>query len=847
MALLPPGVNESFPPDRDKLTPLFKQYCAIKDAHPQGLLLYRLGDFYEMFGPDAVQASELLGLTLTSRSCMTEYKIAMCGVPYHSAARYIKRLVDAGVAAAICEQTEDPAQAKGLVERNVTRVITAGTLVEDEYLSAESSNFLAVLAGGGASWGIALLESSGGSVELIPLPVASAEPLAAFRFALSAALRHYPAEVLIHEALHADPAYREIVQACPGPVYHTYPALPPAAEQEYFLERYFKASSLGAFGIEGQPSLTAALFALVRYLRETFAAGELALRPRLSPMTGQLYLDSRTAAHLELTADQSGGHSLYSLLTRQRTALGKRLLKRWLLAPCADADELARRQVAAAALIADSAARDELQALLDGVQDVERIVNRVQLGRSHPKEVRALVSSLPALTELGARLTGSPVALLADLADGLGRHAHLHAQWDALLADAPPVKPSDGGVIRDGADSEVDRLRALHSGSRGWFSAFEEQERERTGIKSLKVKQTGPFGYFIEVSKANLALVPADYQRKQTLVNSERFTTEELREREQELQTAEGRLLARENELFAGLCQAITEQAVVLARAAQSAAVLDVLAGLAAVAQEQGWTRTEIDTGESPVFDVEGGVHPLVQDAVGARYYTKNDCYLDAETQQVLLLTGPNMGGKSTYLRMAATLAVLNQLAGHIPAQRARLPLFDRIYTRIGAQDHLSRGQSTFMVEMVETAEILNTCGPRSLVVLDEVGRGTSTYDGISIAKAVLEYLHEHLARPLTLFATHFFELTDLASLLGRVENFQVDVAREGGKFVFLYRVSPGCASDSFGVEVAAMAGLPDAVVQRARVILSELEEVQAEARAKARKTVQLGLFGQAK
>jgi DNA mismatch repair protein MutS len=845
MALLPPGVHEHFPQAREQLTPLFKQYCAIKDAHPQGLLLYRLGDFYEMFGPDAAMAAELLGLTLTSRSCAPDYKVAMCGVPYHSAARYIKRLVDAGVAAAICEQTEDPAQAKGLVERQVTRVITAGTLVEDEYLSAEQSNFLVVLAEHGAGWGIALLESSGGAVELIPLPGASTDPLAAFRFALSAALRHYPAEVLIPETLHIDPAYREIVQANPGPVYHTYPALPPASEQAYFLERYFKASSLGAFGIEGQSGLTAALFALVRYLRETFAAGELALRPRLSPLTGQLYLDSRTAAHLELTTSQSGGQSLYSLLCHCRTALGKRLFKRWLLAPCADADELARRQDSVAALIADSLARAELCALLDTVQDVERIVNRVQLGRSHPKEVRALVNSLPALTELGARLSGSPVALLAELADGLGRHAHLHSQWDALLADDPPVKPSDGSVIRPGADSEVDRLRELHSGSCEWFAAFEEQERERTGIRSLKVKQTGPFGYFIEVSKANLALVPVDYQRKQTLVNAERFTTAELAQREQELQTAEARLLARESELFASLCQAVTAQAGVLAQAAQAAAQLDVLAGLSAVAQQQGWVRTELDTGAQPVLDIEGGAHPLVEHAVGARYYTKNDCYLAAETQQVLLLTGPNMGGKSTYLRMAATLAVLNQLAGHVPAQRARLPLFDRIYTRIGAQDHLSRGQSTFMVEMVETAEILNTCSEHSLVVLDEVGRGTSTYDGISIAKAVLEYLHEHPARPLTLFATHFFELTDLASLLPRVANFQVDVAREGGRFVFLYRVSPGCASDSFGVEVAALAGLPEAVVARARAILAELEEVQADARARARKAVQLGLFGE--
>ena len=848
MSLLPPGVNEQFPPDREGLTPLFKQYLAIKDEHPDTLLLYRLGDFYEMFGPDAVRAAQLLGLTLTSRSCGQDYKVAMAGVPHHSSVRYIKRLVEAGEAAAICEQTEDPSQAKGLVERAVTRIITAGTLVEDEYLAAESCNFLAVAARSGNSWGIALLESSGGQVELYPVSAPGGpDAPETIRALLDSALRHYPAELLIPEGLRRDGTASEMLSGISGPAVQTYAKLPPASEVKYFLERYFSTSSLGSFGIGDEPALQAALFALVRYLKETFKAGELNLSPRLVPQEGYLQLDSRAAAHLELAAslDSSGGRSLYDVVGRCRTAHGRRALRRALQSPLADADAISRRHASVELLYTDKPLRLKLAALLDQVQDVERIANRITLGRTHPKEVCALVSSLEPLGQLAQHMLDCGDPLLGELAGHITPVDGLHGDWHPLLADDPPVKLSDGGTIRPGADSEVDRLRGLHTGSREWFAQFEQRERERTGIKSLKVKQTGAFGYFIEVSKANLALVPEDYVRRQTLVNNERFTTEELKAREQDMQFAEQRLLAREGELFGQLCQDIAARAGELATAARAAALMDMLQSLAEVAKTRRWVRPQLLSGGAVQrLEIDGGRHPLVEDAVGERYYTPNDCYLDTEAQQILLLTGPNMGGKSTYLRMAATVAILCQIGGFVPAKSAKLPVFDRIYTRIGAQDYLARGQSTFMVEMVETAEILNTCGPRSLIILDEVGRGTSTYDGISIAKAVLEYLHEHKARPLTLFATHFFELTDLAHVLGRVKNFQVEVKRDAGRFVFLYRVSPGAASDSFGVEVAALAGLPEKVVQRARDILGELEDVQAEARSRARRTIQLGLFG---
>ncbi len=525
-----------------------------------------------------------------------------------------------------------------------------------------------------------------------------------------------------------------------------------------------------------------------------------------------------------------------------------------LLAPLATAAAIGARHDAVAWLLGHTALAQALSALLERTQDVERIANRSALRRSHPKELRALIDSLPLLSELGSHLhnnqpDGSLPQLLVELGAELRDFSALHRQLDAVLADDPPVKLTAGGVVRAGADARVDELRELAGGSREWFERYELAERERSGIKSLKVRFTEAFGYFIEVSKANAALTPQDYKRKQTLVNAERFTTPELTARETDARNAESQLAAREREMFEAICETVSQHAALLCAAARAAALLDVLLSFAAVAQAGGWVRPELADGAALHLELEGARHPLVELAVGTRYYTPNDCYLDQEAQQIAVLTGPNMGGKSTYLRMVAALAVICQCGSFVPAARARLPVFDRVFTRVGAQDYLSRNQSTFMVEMVETAEILNTCTAASLVILDEVGRGTSTYDGISIAKAVVEYLHEHAGRPLTLFATHFFELTDLALALKRVVNLQVQVAREGsadgGRFVFLYSVAPGAASESFGIEVAALAGLPDSVVRRARQILVSLEDVQREARARARHSVQLGLFGE--
>jgi len=860
MPVLPPGVHEHFPADRSKLTPLFKQYTAIKAEHPQALLLYRLGDFYEMFGPDAVTGAQLLGLTLTSRACYQGYKVAMCGVPHHAATRYIKQLVQAGEVVAICEQTEDPAQATGLVERQVTRIITAGTLVEDEYLAADTSNFLAVLTKRGNTYGAALLESSGGLVQLFELPAGDAptaggtkqsHPLAP---ALEMLLRHHPAELLLPQALYEEPA-AQAVRTTPGLTCRVYPPLPSDRDMAYFLKRYFKVKSLAPFGLKRAHAAQAALFALIRYLKETFKADKLALSPRLVPVAGQLYLDRRAVAHLELLSNldpAAPGEGLYGLLNRCHTAGGRRALKQWLLAPSADYEVITQRHDAVEALVTSRDLAKALAELLESLQDVERITNRVVLRRTHPKELRALIDSLPILHQLKAQLRAQPGKQLSALGETISDFSDLHHKLDHLIADDPPVRIDESGIIRSGMDTDCDKLREILSSGKSWFSAYQQSERERTGIRNLKVKHTGAFGYFIEVSKANLALVPSEYERRQTLVNAERFITVKLKDRETEVNTAAERLYTRERELFEQALSAIANMANELANAARAASELDVLLSLAEVATEHQWSRPQLlnEPASAPAesherLELSAGCHPLVQRDVGDQYYTKNDCYLSPADQQIMLLTGPNMGGKSTYLRMIAATAILNQLGGFVPAQHACLPIFDRIYTRVGAQDYLSHGQSTFMVEMLETAEILNTCGSRSLILLDEVGRGTSTYDGISIAKAVIEYLHEHPARPFTLFATHFFELTDLSVVLPRLRNYHVEVARDKGQFVFLYKVSPGAASDSFGVEVAAMAGLPAAVVTRARDVLRELESVQAEARQRARRALQLGLFKQ--
>jgi DNA mismatch repair protein MutS len=850
MAVLPPGVHEDYPADRESLTPLFRQYLAIKDGQPEGILFYRLGDFYEMFGPDAVRASSILGLTLTARNACKDYRVAMAGVPCHAAVKFIKRLVAAGEIVAICEQTEDPALAKGLVERAVTRVITAGTLVEDEYLSEDTANYLAVLLRHRQRFGLAVLDSATGNAELHEFD----NDARSLRLATELVARLRPAELLLSDELLGE---RELTDALrggsatggSGPALQRCADLPGEADITYFLERQFNAASLQSFGLQGKPAAKAALYALLRYLRETYRSDELRISPRFVPPGHSLHLDVRTTEHLDLLGNSAGQGEpstggIYGLLNHCRTSAGRRELKRRLLTPYAEARQITASLDSIAYIHDNPELAREIEGRLSLIVDIERIVQRASLGRTNPRELRALTDSLPALDELALLLGNTADPLLRRLAELIGSFAELHAYMHGLLSEEPPVRLSDGNIVREGFDARVDELRSLLGGGEQWFRDYEEQERQRSGIRTLRVKFTNAFGYFIEVSKASQSLVPDDYTRRQTLVNAERYVTEELSRREAEVRGAQGKLEARERELYDELQNRLLGDADGLAQAARSSAALDVQLSLATTAKQLNWSRPELhEDPEAQRLEVEGGRHPLVEQLIGERYHTKNDCWLDSAEQQIMLITGPNMGGKSTYMRMLATLCVLGQCGSYVPASRALLPLLERIHTRVGAQDAQASGQSTFMVEMLETAEILNTAGPKSLVLLDEVGRGTSTYDGISIAKAVLEHLHEMPGRPLTLFATHFFELTDLELVLLRLKNFQVLVRHDGANFIFLYRVAPGAASDSFGIEVAALAGLPEGVVSRAREILGELEETRRESRERARKALQLGLF----
>ncbi len=827
----------------DKLTPLFRQYLAIKREHPAAILLYRLGDFYEMFGPDAQRACGILGVMLTAREAAKGMKVPMCGVPHHALMRYVKKLVDAGEMVAVCDQMEDPAQAKGIVRRAVTRVITAGTLVEDEFLSEDSGVFLLTLCEHKGRLGFLLLEASGGRVGFTELDAKRGRERM-----LAEIERVRPQELLIDETLAASAEMAAFQRAHPLAVVHTFAKGVSVQDAEFFAKKFLGSEHLDGFGLKGAGAALIGLFHLVRYLREVFKVGQPKLFVQPLALDAKLMLDERAVRHLELFALQENGAArelaggMFGILNCARTAMGKRLLKERLAAPFAEpavinnyldaVEELAQGEDAARVL-GDALAR---------VADVERIVNRVCLDRTNPRELAKLRESLTKLPDIKRALEASSAALLQRLGESLPECADAREKLDAL-ADDPPSSGA-AGAFREGFNGELDRLRNIAANGAAWFAQYEQRQRDATGIRSLRVKHTGAFGWFIEITKSNLHLVHdgMGLKRRQTLVGAERFTTEELSEHERELVSAQDDALRLEQRLLAELLDFLRSRADELHAAAMALAEADYILTLAEVARREEWARPLVDS--SRVLEIKDGVHPLVQRAVSKQRFVANDAYMDNETVQVCLITGPNMGGKSTYMRMAALVVILSQMGSFVPARSAHIGVVDRIFTRIGTADALVLGKSTFMVEMVETAEILHAATERSLVILDEIGRGTSTYDGISIARAVAEYLHSgKRAHPKTLFATHYFELTDLAELFPRIRNLKVEVRMTGGELVFLYKVVPGFVDESYGVEVAKLAGLPPEVVTRAREVLAELEEVKRESLLKSRRILQMGLF----
>jgi DNA mismatch repair protein MutS len=809
-----------------------RQYAAIKKDHPAALLFFRLGDFYELFFEDAVLASRELQITLTSRNKEKGMAVPMCGVPYHAAEGYIAKLIRKGFKVAICDQVEDPRLAKKLVRREVTRVVTPGTSA-DSSLSSEENNFLAAIAEVGDRAGFAALDLSTGEFratefrgqdaarrireelqQLRPkeLLYGSSAPL--FETGVSSAQR----VVARGSAGYAETPLDDWIFA-PD---HAVP----------LLENHFGVLSLEGFGLAGKTAAASAAGAILHYVRST-QRGTLDHVDRIGFYERQncLVLDAVTVRNLELIeplfTGSDEGITLFRSIDATVTPMGKRLLRSWMLRPSIELTAINARLDAVEAQVKELVPREELRKTLDGILDLERLLSRVTLETANPRDVLALAASLARIPILRNALGKFTAGRLQTLHGSIDELTDLRHRIDMALVTEPPLSLNDGGVIRSGVDKELDDLRDLSRNSKQYLAQIEQRERQRTGISSLKIKFNSIFGYYLEVSNPNLHLVPADYQRKQTLVNAERFTTPELKEYESKILDAQEKIVEIERRLFAELRSAVAAEARRIRQTALALAEVDVLAALAHIAALRDYCRPRFE--ESGDMEIIGGRHAVIEQqdisAAGERF-VPNDLYLNSTTHSVLILTGPNMGGKSTYLRQTALIVILAQMGSFVPASSTRLGIIDRVFTRIGASDNLARGRSTFMVEMTETAAILHTATPRSLILLDEVGRGTATYDGLAIAWAAVEYLHAR-TRAKTLFATHYFELTELADRLSGVKNYHVSVKESGSGIVFLRKVEPGAADRSYGIEVAKLAGLPNEVIERAREVLQEHESAE--------------------
>jgi DNA mismatch repair protein MutS len=832
-------------------TPLMRQYSAIKREHPAALLFFRLGDFYEMFFDDAVLAAKELQITLTSRNKEKGVAIPMCGVPYHAAEGYIAKLIRRGYKVAICEQVEDPRVAKKLVRREVTRVVTPGTAA-DASLGSDENNFLAAVASSGDRAGFAALDLSTGEFRATEFAGEGAEQriqdeLQQLRprellYGSSAPLFDHPNRTAPIQARTADPSAAPPA-ASPGPAHSSaFPwATTPLEDWIFspdhaipFLENHFGVLSLEGFGLAGKPAAAAAAGAILHYVRST-QRGSLDHVDRIGFYERQncLVLDAVTVRNLELIeplfAGTDAGVTLFGSVDSTVTPMGKRLLRAWMLRPALEASEIEARLDAVEEQVRQTIAREELRRALEGVLDLERLLSRVTLETANPRDLLALASSLGKIPAARAALGRLSSARLQALHAGIDELGDVRGRIEQSIVPEPPISLSDGGVIQSGADRELDELRELSRSGKQFLAQMEIRERERTGIGSLKVRFNSVFGYYLEISKANLQHVPADYERRQTLANAERYTTPELKEYEAKILDAQEKIVEIERRIFIELRGAIAAEARRIRQTALALAEVDVLGGFAHVAATRNYCRPHFDG--SSDLEIVGGRHPVIeqQEFAGTERdrFVPNDVYLNSTTHTILILTGPNMGGKSTYLRQTALIVILAQMGSFVPATRARLGIVDRVFTRIGASDNLARGRSTFMVEMTETAAILHTATPRSLILLDEVGRGTATYDGLAIAWAAVEYMHGR-THAKTLFATHYFELTELAEQLVGVKNFHVAVKEIGTGIVFLRKVEPGAADRSYGIEVAKLAGLPDEVVRRAREVLAQHEGTES-------------------
>jgi DNA mismatch repair protein MutS len=809
------------PAASDQLTPLWRQYWDIKKQYPDVILMFRLGDFYEMFGEDAETAAGVLEITLTSRDYMGD-RISMCGVPFHSVDRYVARLIAGGRRVALCDQVEDPRFAKGLVRRKVTRVVTPGTVLEDAMLEAKANNYLAAVAASNsapdaATFGLAVCDVSTGEFAVTEIAGADA------RRRLSEELdRLGPRELLLPERL---------VEGWDGWLTEGRPWTLTPQKTEVFarksarqtLQDHFGVHSLRGFGCEEQEQAIEAARAVLEYLGHRHIEAARHIRSLTTYSVSEfMCLDQTARRNLELTQTMwEGGRSrtLLSVLDTTSTSMGARALRRWLEQPLMDPVRINERLDAVQELCESALLRGDLRERLGQVSDLERLASRCATGAATPRDLAALRGSLRRIPELRDLTSPCAPVYLSELAERIEPLDDLADRLEGALVEDPPINVRDGGIIRPGYSTHLDELRSASAEGKEWIANLEATERERTGIKSLKVGYNSVFGYYIEVTKPNVHLVPPDYHRKQTTANGERYITPDLKEREALILGAEERIQEMESRLFTELRDATGREAARILGVAGAIAELDVLCCYAETSVRSDYVRPVVDAGDR--IDIRNGRHPVVE-KLGAEPFIPNDAVLDSGENRLLIITGPNMSGKSTFLRQVAQIVLIAQAGCFVPADAARLGVVDRIFTRVGAHDDLASGQSTFMVEMSETASILNNVSERSLVILDEIGRGTSTYDGLSIAWAVAEYLQQVGAK--TVFATHYHHLNDLADRLPGVRNYRAAVKEEGHHIVWLRKIIPGGTDRSYGIQVARLAGLPETVIDRAREVLADLE-----------------------
>lgn len=802
-------------------TPMMEQYFRIKDQHRDCILLYRMGDFYEMFGEDALIGSKELDITLTSRDKGKKERIPLCGVPWHALDSYLPKLVEKGYKVAICEQLQDPRLAKGLVDRDVVRIVTPGTVLESTVLDSKSNNYLMAIASAGGSYGLAFADISTGEFIVTEVGGDDSEPKVLAEFA-----QRGPKEVL-HRRGFEDKALLSELSRMGASMTELDDIAFLEESSTPLLKRHFRVQSLDGLGIADRPLAIASAGAILRYLETTQKRSlEFLSRPRFFSTSDKLVLDQTTLRNLEVfknVRDGSADHSLASVLDRTLTPMGARMLKKWLGEPLKDVEGIDRRLDAVAELVSNTVARSGIKSELQEVRDLERLIAKTIYGSANARDLIAIRNCLEGIPELRMILSSAKSSLLNDLAKQMVEVGDIVSLIDRALVDEPPVNLKEGGLIRDAYDLELDGLRQSSREGQAWIAGIEESERKRTGIKNLKVGYNNVFGYYIEVSRSYLKQVPPEYERKQTIAGGERYITPELKERERAILNAQDRSNALEFEVFARVRDNVAKRGEDVRSISGAMAAVDVVNSYAEVAVSSRYCRPEVN--DTDTIIIKDGRHPIVEKTLSGSF-VPNDAYLDTNLNRLLILTGPNMAGKSTYLRQIADIVIMAQAGSFVPASEASIGLVDRIFTRVGAFDDLSRGQSTFMVEMTELANILNSATKRSLILLDEVGRGTSTFDGLAIAWAVSEHLYDHSkVGAKSLFATHYHQLTELAESLEGVKNYAMAVREQGSEVIFLRKVVPGRANKSYGIQVAKLAGVPHEVVARAEQVLSRIEE----------------------